>query len=109
MGLSTTHDCFDGSYIFFNDMRSAISVAAGYGDYRDMCEENNFPENDILNELFDHSDCDGILKWEICESLADRLLEVHPLIENALYANVTNRFINGLRHAAKLKEDVGFY
>lgn len=73
-------------------------------------------QSDILYRLLYHSDCDGSLEADICGPLADRLVELLPLLpdeEDAGHIGVwkekTQKFIDGLRLAASLGEDVEFH
>lgn len=68
-----------------------------------------------LHELLYHSDCDGEIPWEICNDIADCL---EPLIlllpqegteeEPWDWKDKTRQFVEGLRLAASLKEDLIF-
>jgi len=73
-------------------------------------------KEDILCDLLDHSDCDGVLSSKICGILANRLEELLPLLpeDNAgghigNWQEKTKQFIDGLRKAAAANEDVEFY
>lgn len=64
-------------------------------------EWDKVPEDPLLI-LLAHSDCEGKIKHEHAEILANRLEE----LDNK---DVTFRFIKGLRRAAKEGKDVEFY
>jgi len=70
-----------------------------------------------LYALLYHSDCDGEIAWQDCDSLADRLEKLLPQLEQkgnegeghiGSYAKKTKQFIEGLRLAASRKENVEF-
>ncbi len=108
MGLTTTHNCWDGSCTSFNDWRRCLCEAAGYGDldnYLGFGGDKAWPESDILIVLLNHSDCDGEIEWTDCIKLADRLFYMLP---DMTYTLATKRFIDGLRLAAAAKENVIF-
>jgi len=70
-----------------------------------------------LHQLLYHSDCDGEIEAENCGPIADALEELMPELEKAgdggghigLYADKTQKFINGLREAASKGENVNFH
>jgi hypothetical protein len=71
---------------------------------------------DILHVLLHHSDCDGIIEHKHCKSLADRLEELLPLLPDGDggghigdWREKTQRFIDGLRLADSLGENVEFH
>lgn len=70
---------------------------------------------DVLYPLLYHSDCDGIIPSVECEPLANRLEELLPKLAGdggghvGSYREKTQTFINGLRLAASLGEDVDFH
>lgn len=59
-----------------------------------------------LHLLLYHSDCDGELRWEDCNAIADEL-EKLKMPEEWLVD--TDQFVAGLRAAAKAKENVNFH
>ena len=82
-------------------------------------KENPKPWPDLdsnpLVELLYHSDCDGDLKWQNCNAIADGLEELLPSLERAdgdsplpFYAPKTRQWIKGLRIAAEQKENPEF-
>ena len=128
MGLDTTHNCWSGSHTSFGIWRSFIWKLAGYGDLKTYLGFGgnisfNTRSYDPLTLLINHSDCEGILEWQQCNKIAERLESLIPLImirigqtadieeRNDLYYNIrlTERFINGLRDAFHSHEDVEFY
>jgi len=118
MGLDTSHECWHGPYSSFNSWRFEICVAAGLGklsDYEGFGGDLIFDSNDPLTTLLYHSDCDGDIKWEECNDIADRLEECLVFIRKSTeylddyYVVKTVKFINGLRDAYSLKEDVDFH
>jgi len=69
-----------------------------------------------LFELLYHSDCDGDIPAENCESIADALELLIPLLpaEDNLghignWENKTQQFVDGLRAAAKADEPLDFH
>lgn len=72
---------------------------------------------DPLIILLAHSDCEGELQMEFLPALADRLEELLPALEGeeessghiGSYVDKTQAFIDGLRRAAALGENVGFH
>lgn len=133
MGLDTSHDCWHGPYSAFSRWRDRLSRAAGYWverigdntvssaviDWGHTQEKNLVGEWDTapadpLFYLIVHSDCDGVIHPQHGALLADRLEELLPLLEpdDEKFTGVrwqTRRFIEGLRHAAALGEDVDFH
>lgn len=71
---------------------------------------------DPLIVLIAHSDCDGVIHPEQAGALAKRLEELMPKLREmgdapghiGNWADKTQRFIDGLREAAALDEDVVF-
>lgn len=69
-----------------------------------------------LNELLYHSDCEGSIGWNNCQAIADELKELIPLMDEnedggghiGNWRETTQKFINGLETAARLKEDLTF-
>ena len=133
MGLDTSHGCWRGSYSLFSAFRNAIARAAGYrtemvvyggglksetpmidwGHLPEGHPEGIWPElpDDPLLVLIAHSDCDGVIKSEHCDPIADRILEVMPYIEDKDGIGLVKRaleFVDGLRTASALGEDVTF-
>ena len=141
MGLDTSHDCWSGAYSAFSRWRDELARAAGYTfkpfetefGTREFVAEINWdalqPKNydgewdripeDPLIILLAHSDCDGEIKAEHAQLIADRLeslLDKLPADEEASghlsrygYRGTTERFIEGLRLAAEAGEPVEFY
>lgn len=118
MGLDTSHGCWHGLYSQFNKWRNEICIAANLGElsgYEGFGGDKNFESGDPLTILLYHSDCDGDIKWQDCNDIADRLEEVLPnitsLVDDGMdyYIDHTKQFIHGLREAYNLKEDVDFH
>lgn len=134
MGLDTSHDCWHGGYISFNVWREKLAEAAGlpplqlmsghYGGELKNCAsgpfksyieqvQHNLPikwealKPDVLYVLLDHSDCDGEIPADVCDSLADRLEELLPAMTGDWYGR-TRQFIDGLRLAASENNPVEF-
>ncbi len=129
MGLDTSHDCWHGPYSSFNRWRTIVAQAAGYPPLEMMegfgnCEmtplglvsSGKIPWDSLpaspLQLLLNHSDCDGKIKSEDCDAIADALEELLPRIpEDGPWSprDHASRFIKGLRAAAAAKEDVEFH
>jgi len=132
MGLDVSHGCWHGAYSAFHRWRTELARVAGidllamegFEDLRDIyAGKERGPgmkwsalKPDVLLVLLSHSDCDGKIPWKKCEKLAARLEELLPLLpvkdcggytEN--WQAKTRVFIDGLRLAYSLKEDVRFY
>lgn len=138
MGLDCSHDCWSGAYSRFGRWRDELARAAGYRfreptanekrDYLalypapDLNWEQIPPErfqgewggdvpDDALLYLIVHSDCDGVLHPAQAGPLADRLEQLLPLLEDnphEEWPRRTRQFIDGLRYAAGLGDDVEF-
>ena len=129
MGLDTTHDCWHGSYSYFNNWRNELARIAGYKitkgphgfemadiDWASIKSENYQGEweqlpSDPLLVLITHSDCDGIIKAEHCNPLRNRLLDILEWIpkDNTYLVDKTKQFINGLERAIKRNQKVSFH
>ena len=120
MGLDTSHDCWHGPYSQFNKWRNEVCLAADLGsiyEYNGFGGDKEFDHSDPLTILLYHSDCDGDIKWQDCNDLADRLEEVLPNVRSVktedirfdYYKARVDQFIDGLREAYNLKEDVDFH
>lgn len=146
MGLDTTHDCWHGAYSAFSRWREMLATVAGYevaivkypdsvpsemslamidwaqvgpkqlnGDWDQIpCRLDGTP--DPLLILITHYDCEGHIRVEHLEPLADRLEELLPELEGkdgfghiGLYTEKTQAFIDGLRRAAAAGERVEFH
>jgi hypothetical protein len=113
MGLDTTHNCWHGSYGSFGRWRKAVADAAGYGNldaYEGFGGKKQWPDvdDDILAVLLSHSDCDGEILAKDCLPLAIRLERLIVLIKDERWQETTQQFVNGLRLAAELGENVEF-
>lgn len=137
MGLDTTHNCWHGAYSAFNRWRNHVAQAAGYavegrnvlidwghvteanlqGDWKQIPHGLDGPDPLII--LIAHSDCDGTIRTEHAGPLAERLEDLLPKIQDedggghvaasGGYRQVTYNWINGLREASDLGEDVEFH
>lgn len=117
MGLSTTHNCWSGSYSSFARWRSAVAMACGI-KLNDMVgfgggvEWSTIPSRP-LNILLDHSDCDGEIRWEDCGPIADDLESILHLLDvseppSHSHRDDAKQFIAGLREASAAQENVEF-
>jgi len=124
MGLDTTHDCWSGAYSSFNRWRTKLAEVAGFGalrEYEGFTDNGKpWPKDDPLTILLHHSDCEGSIKWEDCSALADALEGLMPALNRDAasdgyggvfdtHAQKAQKFIDGLRKAHELKEDVEFH
>lgn len=137
VGLDVSHGCWQGAYSAFNRWRCKISELAGYGyhiydsdktpsfdwssvPYSSIHGEWDVPPKDPILVLLAHSDCDGVIKAEHTGPLADRLESLLPLLPEGNefedggghignWRDKTQQFIDGLRQASELQEDVEFY
>jgi hypothetical protein len=136
MGLDTTHDCWHGAYPAFTRWRNKLAEVAGYklekqdGSFIDLpvLPWDSFPydwpagewgdhvERDPLVYLLAHSDCEGAIHPPQAAPLADRLEELLPLLPDGdagghigVWRDKTRRFIDGLRLAVSIGEDVEFH
>ena len=71
---------------------------------------------DPIFELLHHSDCEGEIPWESCSGIADSLERLLPKLPDGdagghigNWRDKTQEFIDGLRLAASLKENVDFH
>lgn len=104
MGLTVSHNAFDGAYSAFKRLRIAVIKAAN-GSYPPHRDKVNFPDNNCwyvddeytrenypgLWAFLEHSDCDGEIPWQMCGNVATDL--------RVLLNKVTT---NGEGHLAKL-------
>ncbi len=148
MGLDTTHDCWHGPYGAFNRWREQLAkridlplplmkgfcpwfqamvpsdgsnIIYGFQKptrYSPLKWPSSTDEPLVL--LLSHSDCDGDIRWQDAEAIANRLdtiikaahvMTVPSGSERADYDGfipACERFSNGLRSAAAAKENVDF-
>lgn len=128
MGLDTSHGCWNGAYSAFHRWRTRIAEVSGYGsqwletftipdgeDELAICDGRwkKAPDDPILILLL-HSDCEGQIPAEYTAALADRLEGLLPNLRGDEGGHIgdirktTERFIAGLREAAKENEPVEF-
>ena len=132
MGLDTSYDAWNGSYVGFNIWRDTLAKVANYPfhdvdcngyirsqpeiNWDDITEDNlagkwtRIPEDPLII-LIAHYDCDGKIMVEHLEPLAQRLEELLPLLgdEPDWVIGKTHTFINGLREASREGEQIEFY
>ena len=93
MGLTISHNAFDGSYASFNRFRQAVCRATG-GSFPPhdppVDEDGTELDHDFfywectseshpgLYEFLKHSDCDGEISPELCANLAEELKPLVP-------------------------------
>lgn len=133
MGLSVSHNCFDGRYSSFNQLRNALAVAAGYKlttpppglseeVRRFFCELPvmgettadqlagiwpEMPEDPIL-VILHHSDCEGNIYPAQAGMLAGRIQQLAPSIPKQEVREAAERFAKGLWDAFAKQELVEF-
>lgn len=128
MGMTISHNAFQGSYSTFNQWR--MKLAAAIGLYLELMEGYNslrdarypYPmkwellKPDALYGLF-YTEGDHI-PTEQCSALADRLEELLPQLPSAdfgehwdrnYWREMTQQFIAGLRKAASQNEPLSFH
>lgn len=126
MGLHVSHDCWTGSCGAFNDWRRKLAEALDIGLDLDKMEyycANGMPWSslppDPLHILLTHSDCEGDIAVEHLIPIVDRLEELMPKLKEQdqrcpgmpdflTAVATTEKFIEGLRLAADLGENVVF-
>jgi hypothetical protein len=119
MGLDTTHDCWHGSYSSFGTFRKELAKSIGE-DYENLLGlgGSKTPEqvNHPINPLLFHSDCDGELSVEECESIVqgiDMILEgLKPREDDETEYGFRGRLIQfkeGCQEAISLGEKVEFH
>ena len=115
MGLNCTHGCFDGPYSYFNSFREWIAnqigvnlnVMEGFGISSGLPWDN---VDHPIKPLLDHSDCDGELTPEQCDSIVkggQMILDSIPG-DWGEFAIRLQLFINGCRDAYEKGESVQF-
>lgn len=113
MGLNVSHDCWNGPYSAFNRWRVAIANYAGIDLPGMFGFGGETPWEDLpadpLYILLNHSDCDGIIEWKHAKALANRLEELMPKILDEYCRQKAVQFVQGLREAVALQEDVKFH
>lgn len=120
MGLDTSHGCWHGPYSAFMRWRTQIASCigltldgmVGFGGTTEWPDAEKEP----LVHLLNHSDCDGEIESKHCAAIADRLSEILPLMPKGDagghigdWTEETQTFIDGLRLAAELGENVDFH
>lgn len=132
MGLDVSHDCWSGPYSSFNRWRNNVARAAGYqfkdydGHSAPVIDWDSITENELLGKwkdtpadplvvLIAHYDCDGAIYPKQANALADRMESLVPLLvkENSVNlfqsdAEITQKFVDGLRLAVKRRQTVQF-
>ena len=114
MGLDTTHGCYNGGYIAFNNHRRELARIIGM----DLMEMKGFggnipwPEGHKHQDVFpllSHSDCDGILDLNECKQVYVGLVNIrseYALPESLL--DFVDNWIVGLGEAIDANETVEF-
>ena len=115
MGLDTSHNCWHGPYSTFNSFRTEVaklvgitlSHMQGFGGFVEFSSNEEEP----LNILLSHSDCDGVITHQETLPLANRMQEIldqNPQLESWVKERMV-QFINGLKDAYEAGEDVDFH
>lgn len=137
MGLDTSHDCWHGAYSAFSRWRNKLAEVAGYVfakqkddmglEWDTVCVDwghlqdklygdwDKTPDDPLL-VLIAHSDCEGVIHPKQAKPLANRLEKLLPLLPDEdggghihNWRDKTQTFIDGLREAVSLNEDVDFH
>jgi hypothetical protein len=132
MGLSISHNTWDGSSTSFNDFRRELVYAyngtdlfdyAGYGyrKYKDKFSNISSPnipleniKDDGLYILINHADNEGDIRWVDCKLVADSLIKLLPKLNDEGYSSGfstkerAEQFIKGCLLAYERKEDLIF-
>jgi len=103
MGLNVSYDAWNGSYSSFNNFRKELCRVAGvdWDSIDDRYEWCNYlgmwkeTPSDPLLVLLVHSDCDGYIFPAQMEQLANRLIELKPLVDEDWQESVQD-FIDAL-------------
>ncbi len=102
MGLSISHNAFDGAYSSFYAFREAIK---------------GFPFEMVFKKpaivlFLRHSDCDGEIEWEVAGQLAE---DLQLILDKALadyhpdhFCDRLEQFIQGCKSAFEAKENLEF-
>lgn len=120
MGLDTSHDCWHGAYSEFMRYRTTLAALVGINleSMRGFGGSQEWPSADAepLVHLLNHSDCDGVIEWQHCAALANRLEALLPLLPKEPdgghigdWRECTQKWIDGLRDADRCREDVEFH
>lgn len=136
MGLDCSHNCWHGPHSAFTRWRHAVARAAGYWvapiTYEDgfkmdsvILDWGHLPPGHLEGEwdeipsdplviILTHQDCQGRIKSEHCEPIANALEAILPNLNDEPSewksdAERTRLFVAGLRMAAAAKEDVQFH
>ena len=120
MGLTVSHDAFNGSYCAFNRFRQAIALAMG-GSFPPHSDPDLFNETWYWGKdyghrthpgifvLLSHSDCEDEISPADCVLVADELEALEPNIaRDGGYVVVCRRFVTGCRLAAERGEPLEF-
>ena len=138
MGLNVSHDAWDGAYSAFSRWRNKIAEVAGYTIADEVKFKDGHVERDLilmdwgrvtlehlegkwektpedpLVVLFAHYDTDGYIFPQQGMPLADALEKLLPKLDEPDFGHIKNyktateRFIKGLRLAAKRNEKLTF-
>ena len=130
MGLDVSHGAFSGGYTAFNRLRKVVAKVIGgsWPPHEDSSLDMNLwywddafskETHPGLFEFMQHSDCDGEISPEKCESVASDLEAILPqVIAEGLgaghiargggYGGVLRQFIDGCRRAAAADEPLEF-
>lgn len=115
LDLMRGHYSIDGPFDPLSLVQYAVNA---YPQSKDQFERHrkNFPLHweafrpNPLHELLDHSDCDGELKWENCQKMADELRSILPQIDDENWKKgATEKFIAGLELAFSQRENIDFH
>lgn len=126
MGLSCSHDAWDGAYSAFQRFRIQVIEAVG-GKYTRTgsasfswtYDDEVLPQEHVrgLSALIDHSDCDGHLEPDDCRRLAAALRWLAPRLPAVGFGVLSScgsrgaalRFADGCERAANAAERLEFH
>lgn len=111
MGLSVSHDAYDGGYVSFGVWREYVALAAGiklYGmeGYGGKKRWNVVDEG--LRIILNHADNEGEISTKDCKKVADSLQELMIKIKDKDHRATTKKFIEGCLKAYDLGEPLIF-
>ena len=115
MGLDTTHDCWHGPYSMFSAWRTELAAAIGLSlnQMDGFGGDREWPDDEPLVLLLEHSDCDGEIAADKTELIADRLAEIIYKVKSRAgvgdFVATCQQFERGPREAHNAGEPVGFH
>lgn len=110
MGIGFSHCKASWSYTGFNYFRSDLWKACGLnGTLSDFyLSDSGIEEDHPLYDLFNHSDCDGILTPEQCAKIAPALKDAIQSWDDDYDKENGLMLVEGMEAASKAKENLEF-